>query len=224
MFTPPYPDIWLKYCWKGCKMTIFLSGDELVLIGPLHDKKKKNWPVRPEKTQISLHTPSLIRVFAVRMKKYWVLGYLFNTQWRHWSDWADAQADWVFAWHTCYFIGFVVLQLIYRALTASLWCQALDQGLWFESLWKQDSFRTYVSLHFTEWAPSRENLSLWGLQPGKTQTDLLSYRSKLESWNCKYRNYITKVLIRLGSCAGWSATGVPIWHKAGFLMTRLRNI
>ena len=38
------------------------------------------------------HPPSLIGVFAVRMKKAWVLGYLLSTQHGLWSDWADAQA------------------------------------------------------------------------------------------------------------------------------------
>ena len=32
------------------------------------------------------HPPSLIRVFAVRMKKAWVLSYLLSAQWRLWSD------------------------------------------------------------------------------------------------------------------------------------------
>ena len=37
--------------------------------------------------------PSLIRVFAVRVKKACVLSYPFSAQRRLWSDWADAQAD-----------------------------------------------------------------------------------------------------------------------------------
>ena len=50
--------------------------------------------VHPSKTGISLgHPPSLIRVFAVHMKKHWTLNYLLSAQWRLWSDWADAQAD-----------------------------------------------------------------------------------------------------------------------------------
>ena len=36
---------------------------------------------------------SLISVFAVRMKKPWVLSYPLSTQRGLWSDWADAQAD-----------------------------------------------------------------------------------------------------------------------------------
>ena len=39
------------------------------------------------------HPPSLIRVFAVRMKKAWVLSYPLSTLGRLWSDWADVQTD-----------------------------------------------------------------------------------------------------------------------------------
>ena len=39
------------------------------------------------------HAPSLIRGFAVRMKKVWVLSYPLSALRRVWSDWADAQAD-----------------------------------------------------------------------------------------------------------------------------------
>ena len=44
------------------------------------------------------HPPSLIRVFAVRMKKHWVLSYPLSALWRLWSDWADAQADLSLCW------------------------------------------------------------------------------------------------------------------------------
>ena len=53
-----------------------------------------------------MHSPSLIRIFAVSMKKHWALNYLLSAQWRLWSDWADAQADLSFHWaHTpfCWF-------------------------------------------------------------------------------------------------------------------------
>ena len=39
------------------------------------------------------HPPSLIRVFAVHLKKAWVLSYPLSTLRRLWSDWADAQAN-----------------------------------------------------------------------------------------------------------------------------------
>ena len=42
------------------------------------------------------YPPSLIRFFAVRMKKAWVLSYPLGAQRRlrsAWADWADAKAD-----------------------------------------------------------------------------------------------------------------------------------
>ena len=72
--------------------------------------KSTKWHVRPAKTQISLgirpiwsewsawHPPSLIRVFAVRMKKAWVLSYPLSVQRKLWSDWADAQTDLSLRW------------------------------------------------------------------------------------------------------------------------------
>ena len=55
--------------------------------------KPRKWPVHTANTQISLGICPVWSVFAVRMKKYWALNYLLSTHWRHWSDWADAQAD-----------------------------------------------------------------------------------------------------------------------------------
>ena len=55
--------------------------------------KPTNWHVRPAKTKISLGIPPVWSVFAVRMKKAWVLSYPFSAQPRLWSDWADARAD-----------------------------------------------------------------------------------------------------------------------------------
>ena len=55
--------------------------------------KPTMWPVGPAKTQISLSIRPVWSVFAVRMKKAWVLSYPLSTQWRLWSDWVDAQAD-----------------------------------------------------------------------------------------------------------------------------------
>ena len=42
------------------------------------------------------HPPSLIRVFAVRMKKAWVLSYPLSAQRRLWSDWEMPRLIWVF--------------------------------------------------------------------------------------------------------------------------------
>ena len=55
--------------------------------------KPTKWAVGPAKPQISLG-----RVFAVCMKKAQVLSCSWSTQWRLWSDWADAQADQSLRW------------------------------------------------------------------------------------------------------------------------------
>ena len=44
------------------------------------------------------HPPSLIRVFAVPMKKAWILSYPLSAQRRLWSDWVDAQAELSLCW------------------------------------------------------------------------------------------------------------------------------
>ena len=68
------------------------------------------------------HPPCLIRVFAVRIKKAWVLSYPLSAQRRLWSDWADTQADLSLRWAHSHFVGFVVRRLkctfnIYNILT-----------------------------------------------------------------------------------------------------------
>ena len=55
--------------------------------------KPTKWHVHPAKTLISLGIPPVWSVFAVYKKKAWVISYPFNAQRRHWSVWADAQAD-----------------------------------------------------------------------------------------------------------------------------------
>ena len=63
--------------------------------------KSTEWHVRPAKTRISLGIRpvcSLIRVFAVRIKKAWVLSYPSGAQQRLWSDWANAQAGLSLHW------------------------------------------------------------------------------------------------------------------------------
>ena len=56
------------------------------------------------------HPPSPIRVFAVRMKKAWVLSYPLSAQRRPWSDWADAQADLSLRWAHSHFVGFAKIK------------------------------------------------------------------------------------------------------------------
>ena len=77
---------------------------------PRHDKTN-NVAVCPAKTQISLGIRPVWSVFAVRMKKAWVLSYPLSAQRRLWSDWADAQADRSLRWAHTHFDGFVMSRL-----------------------------------------------------------------------------------------------------------------
>ena len=54
------------------------------------------------------HPPSLTRVFAVRMKKAWVLSYPLSAQRRLWSDWASLR------WAHSYIVGFVMRRLLWK--------------------------------------------------------------------------------------------------------------
>ena len=53
--------------------------------------KPTKWSLRPAKAQISLGIRPVWSVFAVRMKKQWVLSYPLSALRRLWSDCADAQ-------------------------------------------------------------------------------------------------------------------------------------
>ena len=64
---------------------------------PAHDKTNKMTALSEDSDKPG-HPPSLIRVFAVRMKKPWVLNYPLMAQWRLWSDCVDAQADLSLRW------------------------------------------------------------------------------------------------------------------------------
>ena len=77
-----------------------------------HDKTNKMACVPSEDSDQPGHPPSLIRAFAVRMKKAWVLSYLLSAQWRLWSDREDAQAHLNLHWAHSHFVGFVMRQLI----------------------------------------------------------------------------------------------------------------
>ena len=58
------------------------------------------------------HLPRLNRVFAVRMKKAWVLSNPVSAHRRLWSDWADTQADLSLRWTHNHFVGFVMRRLM----------------------------------------------------------------------------------------------------------------
>ena len=79
-----------------------------------HDWKIVDWDVSLNTTNQPKpgHLSSLIRVSAVRIKKYLVLSYPLSAQRRLWSDWANAQADLSLCWAHTHFVGFVMSRLM----------------------------------------------------------------------------------------------------------------
>ena len=65
---------------------------------PHRDKTNKMACAPSEDSDQTGRMPSLVWVFAVRMKKAWVLSYPLSAQRRLWSDGADAQADLSLRW------------------------------------------------------------------------------------------------------------------------------
>ena len=96
--------------------TVFVSSHfNLHTNEPRHDKTNK-MSVPSEDSDQPRHPPNLIRVFAVRMKKAWVLSYPLSAQRRLWSDWADVHSDLSLRWAHIHFVGFVMRGLILRLL------------------------------------------------------------------------------------------------------------
>ena len=93
-----------SFIWHHKKKLMYENGG--LYVWP-RDKINKMACAPSEDSDQPGHTPSLIRVFAVRMKKAWVLSYPLSAQWRLWSDWAKD------AGHTCHFVGFVMRWLIF---------------------------------------------------------------------------------------------------------------
>ena len=90
--------------------------------------KRTKWHVCPAKTP-----PSLIRVYAVSMKKAWDLSDPLSEQRRLLLDWTDAQADLSLRWAHRHFVGFVMLLLICNLMLYVVSNGSLELG-------KQDTF------------------------------------------------------------------------------------
>ena len=79
---------------------------------PAHDKTYKMTCAPSQASDQPGHPPSQIRVFAVRMKKAWVLSYPLNAQQRLWSDWADVQTNLSLRWAHMHFVGIVMRRFL----------------------------------------------------------------------------------------------------------------
>ena len=73
---------------------------------PAHGKTYKMACAPSEDSDQPGHPPSLIRIFAVQMKKALVLSYPLSAQGNLSSDWMDAQADLSLRWAHMQFCRF----------------------------------------------------------------------------------------------------------------------
>ena len=105
-----YLDIYTVYTWTSIPVSVPMKAYSKWAAS--WQNQQNNCASSEDSDQIG-HPPSLIRVFAVRMKKVWVLSYLLSAQRRLWSDWADAQADLSLRWAYSHLVGFVMSRLIY---------------------------------------------------------------------------------------------------------------
>ena len=80
-----------------------LVTDSLYAIWALAWQNQHNEWAPSENSDQPGHPLSLIRVFAVRMKKPWVLSYTLSSQRRLWSDWADWSESSLGAHSFCWF-------------------------------------------------------------------------------------------------------------------------
>ena len=95
------------YIRRRLSKCLTAKGSLIYIIMSLCMTKPTKWRAPSEYSDQPEHPPSLIRVFAVRLKKALVLGYHLSAQRRLWSDWADAG-------RTGHFVGFFMRRLIYE--------------------------------------------------------------------------------------------------------------
>ena len=81
---------------RRTELTITHSYQAMIWAAPRQNQTNSCAP--SEDTDQPGQSPSLIRVFAVCLKKPWVLNFPLGAQRRLWSDWMDAQADVSVCW------------------------------------------------------------------------------------------------------------------------------
>ena len=106
------------------------------------------------------HPPSLIRIFAVRMKKAWVLSYPLSAQRRFGSDWADLSLRWA---HT-HFVGFVMSWLNCLCAIHVFQCVKLYTGT------------RHICLTLVKHRGIWGNMDRWGIWTTSIKTENIFYK------------------------------------------------
>ena len=106
-------DEWLVFFSKRWILTFIILILFISHIWAATWQNQENESAPSENSDQSGHPPSLIRVFAVRKKKAWVLSYPLSAPRRLWSDWAGAQTDLSLRWAHSHFVGFDMSRVIF---------------------------------------------------------------------------------------------------------------
>ena len=173
----------------------------LFLFESQHDKTRQSDCAPSENSDQPGHPPSLIRVFAVRMKKAWVLSYSLRAQRSLWSDRADVQADLSLRWAHNHIIGFVMSRLILFGLVVfGSRCFVLNFAFWLVLV--------FISVLFSSWSIYLPCVCLVTLyEPPHDKTNKVSVRP-------------AKTQIGLGIRPIWSESSMSTWRNIGSLATQ----
>ena len=128
-----------------CFQTWKKLGQTLLICEPRHDKNQQSECAPSEDSDQPGHPPSLIRVFAFRMKKPWALSYPLSAQRRSDQTGRMPRLIWVFAGRTL-----TLLVLSCRGSRSKSFCRPLpfynpvsgmDMGNVSKTLYRSDWFR-----------------------------------------------------------------------------------
>ena len=135
------------------------------------------------------HPPSLIRVFAVRMKKFCTLSYPLSAQRRLWADWADAQADLSLRWEHSHIVGFVTRRL--SCLTFITYCMV---SITCSFTWKLIYWRTRI---FWKQMPYLTQMKIMSKRIFKYENVIIRYRQVFIDFSSRRLSFISSTVFWL---------------------------
>ena len=124
--------------------------DKKTTFEPPHDKTDKMACAPSEDSDQPGHPPSPIRVFAVRMKKAWVLSYPLNASKVSYQTGRMPRLIWVFAGRTCHFVDFATRRLIWSSASRT-WFFIWRFMRWWHFSWNYGTFHETIALFMTLW-------------------------------------------------------------------------
>ena len=198
------------FCWCTTKQTKTYE--------PLHNKTNKMACATSEDSDQPGGPPSLIRVFAVRKKKAWVLSYPLSA-----SEDSDQTGQmprliWVFAGHTVILLvlSWAAQMSAHEKFTSACECAVQSVVVWHS---KDGLGLKRLLMDFKDWS-HRTGLSLCRTLQFFCKVYCAStHLSHLMTKPTKWHVCPAKTQISLGMRPVWSETSLSAWRKLGSLAT-----